>query len=221
MTYYYAETDGKVYLIDKDGRLSFPSSRSELPFQIKERQMMNFEGNQIMYCTPLLEQHPRHWVNKDRIPFLDEADPMVRKAINCTFPRLVVEAVIMNKGEVLLVMPKRGFSKGGWTLPGGFMIYGESPEEGVKREAREEIGADVQPERFLNLHSHMGQGNDYQWIIFYYLTRLSTGKQDIKPNHEIKKLDWFDASQVPQLLVSPLMAHGFQEILDEDMLELP
>ena len=59
-------------------------------------------------------------------------------------PNPAVSAVIRNdNGEFLLT--KRGIEpfKGDWDLPGGFIDYGESPEEAILRELEEELGIKV------------------------------------------------------------------------------
>src|SRR3989442_16044180 len=64
-----------------------------------------------------------------------------------------VSEVILSKGpRVLMVKAVRGFSKGHWNVPGGFMDYGESPEVGVEREAEEEIGVDIVLDGLLNVY---------------------------------------------------------------------
>lgn len=55
-----------------------------------------------------------------------------------------VAAVIVNdKRQVLLTKRAIDPDKGKLDLPGGFLQYGELPEEGMKREAFEEIGVEI------------------------------------------------------------------------------
>ena len=52
-------------------------------------------------------------------------------------PRLTVDAVVFNPaGEILLI--ERGHPPPGWALPGGFVDAGETLQEAVIRELREE-----------------------------------------------------------------------------------
>ena len=64
-------------------------------------------------------------------------------------------AVILERGCILLTHSPRGVSMGraGWTLPGGGMEPGESPEQTAVREVYEETGYRVRTETLLGADS--------------------------------------------------------------------
>jgi ADP-ribose pyrophosphatase YjhB (NUDIX family) len=68
-------------------------------------------------------------------------------------PRIVVGAVVAHEGRVLLcrrgIEPRAGF----WTLPAGFLEAHERPEDGARREVREEACADITLEALLGLYT--------------------------------------------------------------------
>jgi ADP-ribose pyrophosphatase YjhB (NUDIX family) len=68
-------------------------------------------------------------------------------------PKVVVGSVVVHRSRVLLcrraIMPRRGF----WTLPAGYLELGETAEEGAKREAMEEAGAEIALDGVLGLFS--------------------------------------------------------------------
>ena len=55
----------------------------------------------------------------------------------------VVAAVIMKKGKVFATQRGYGEFKDGWEFPGGKVEAGESPEEALRREIREELEVEV------------------------------------------------------------------------------
>ena len=55
----------------------------------------------------------------------------------------VVAAIIIRDGQVFATQRGYGEFQGWWEFPGGKMEIGESPQEALKREIREELDADV------------------------------------------------------------------------------
>ncbi|MBO0904659.1 NUDIX hydrolase [Jiella sonneratiae] len=68
-------------------------------------------------------------------------------------PKIVVGSVVRHERRILLcrraIEPRRGF----WTIPAGYLELGETPEEGARREAREEAEADLVIERLLAVYA--------------------------------------------------------------------
>ncbi|MBR5834827.1 MAG: (deoxy)nucleoside triphosphate pyrophosphohydrolase [Bacteroidales bacterium] len=56
----------------------------------------------------------------------------------------VVAAIIIRNGEVFATQRGYGEWHGWWEFPGGKMEKGESPQEALKREIREELDAEIE-----------------------------------------------------------------------------
>jgi len=190
MTYYYVETDGMVYLVREQSRLVFPHECTQLPFEVAVERSMEIAGQEILYCKPLLDHHPRDWYHKDQIPGLDEAAPLVRLAVHTTLPRVVTEAVIMKEEQLLLVKASRGFNADQWTIPGGFVGYGETPEEATEREVQEELGVSCRLGRFLGWESFLGKRSYAMWYMFFYEVMIESEAFRPAPD-EIAEIRWF------------------------------
>ena len=61
----------------------------------------------------------------------------------------VVCAVIVNKGRIFACQRGYGEWKDWWEFPGGKMEAGETPEEALKREIREELSTEISVDEFL------------------------------------------------------------------------
>ncbi len=66
-------------------------------------------------------------------------------------PKLAVDCIILLDGKVLVI--HRRNPPHGWALPGGFVEYGETVEDAVRREMREETGLDLDELRQLRVYS--------------------------------------------------------------------
>lgn len=62
----------------------------------------------------------------------------------------VVAAVIMKEGRVFATQRGYGEFKDGWEFPGGKVEVGESPEEALRREIREELEVEVNVDELID-----------------------------------------------------------------------
>ncbi len=167
---YYIETDGRIYLVERDGILDLPQ-KNETPFAVKEIALLT-TSEPVAFCVPQLSCHPHDWPGKDAIASLPGVAPLVREAIHATMPRVVVEGVCLERGRILLVKGSRGLTKGRWSLPGGFIRFGESPQEGLLREIGEELGVTGRIGSLLDVRGKLGDESHLHWIMFFYHVTL-------------------------------------------------
>lgn len=117
------------------------------------------------------------------------------KIIRATQTKFTVStAVVITNSErkvLLLNHVLRPFS--GWGLPGGFMAPREQPEEGIRREIREETGIeldDLKMFRIRTVRKHVE-------ILF---TATTKNKPEIKAPREILELGWYGVDELPDAL---------------------
>jgi ADP-ribose pyrophosphatase YjhB (NUDIX family) len=79
--------------------------------------------------------------------------------VHYTNPKIVVGSVVAYGDLILLCRRAIEPRKGLWTLPAGFLEEHETPEDGARREAREEACADIQLETLLAVYTvaHISQ----------------------------------------------------------------
>ena len=115
-----------------------------------------------------------------------------------------VGAVIGDEdGRILLVkhVPQRGgFWQGRWICPGGKLESGETIEEGIKREVREETQLEI--DLVTPLHSFdriVRSGDKVTFHVIYidYLARVTGG--NLKPGSDIGEAIWVEKEQIPQI----------------------
>ncbi len=206
----YVETDGQVYLVRDRGRLRFPRPGERLPFRTEPNGVMDFGSDRVMKRKPVLDHHPEDWLGRDAIFERTDVDPLVKRALYTTMIRCVSEVVLAKGPRVLMVKAVRGFSKGYWNVPGGFMDYGEGPEAGVEREAEEEIGVDIVLDSLLNVYVTGFPGKPAYTLGFVYRGLAASEDFRLKPD-EIEDVGWFTVDKALTLTRNPFAKWGLVE----------
>lgn len=106
---------------------------------------------------------------------------------------VIPQAVIVRQSahgpEVLLV---KRTSPRAWELPGGYAETGESPEQALVREAREETGLTVHPERLVGWYERTGFRPHRSPV---FLCSFTTGAPVL--SHEAVAIRFFPVGRLP------------------------
>jgi ADP-ribose pyrophosphatase YjhB (NUDIX family) len=70
-------------------------------------------------------------------------------------PVLGAAAVVIHEGKVLLIRRGKAPDAGEWSIPGGAVELGESVEEALRREIREETGLEIAVGAFLEVYERI------------------------------------------------------------------
>lgn len=99
-------------------------------------------------------------------------------------------AIFDDQGRVLLL--EHVFRPDtGWGLPGGFLSRNEQPEEGLRRELREEVGIELEDVQILFVRSF---GRLRQIEIIFRARAIGVPQPC---SVEIKSADWFNPDSLP------------------------
>lgn len=198
----YVESDGMVLLVERDGALTFPRE-GEVEHELEFRGEMDFPEGKVLFAVPDLDAWPRAWTFKDDIPAMRNVATIVHRAVNASLVREVVGALVFHPdGErILLVKASRGFTKGMWNIPGGFVTYAESPELGMVREMKEETGLDIKLEKLLGVFTQKF-GSPYYMRGHMYLARALTTDLELQKD-EIADAQWHSLDEARRLVLNP------------------
>ncbi len=131
-------------------------------------------------------------------------EPPEPPAIRC------VGAVVHDRyGRLLLVLRANEPAQGQWSLPGGKIESGESEEDAVRREVREETGLSVTVGPELGRLVRRGTQSTYDIADYSCRTTEST----LFPGDDAADAMWTDAATFATLAGSGALTEGLAELL--------
>ena len=101
-------------------------------------------------------------------------------------------AVIEKDGKILLVKRNHEPFNQYWTLPGGHIDFGETAEQAVIREVKEETGLQFKP-KFLGYRDEIYPDIDWHGEVLIFKGTVE-GKEEID-NKKIIDIKWFDINE--------------------------
>jgi mutator protein MutT len=112
-------------------------------------------------------------------------------------PSSSTAAFILNaKGELLVVRRAKEPAKDTLDLPGGFVDNGETAEEGILREIKEETGLEVQQVEYLfsipNIYRYSGM--DIHTLDMFYLCHVE--EDEVRPADDVAECMWIPLGKV-------------------------
>jgi 8-oxo-dGTP diphosphatase len=118
-----------------------------------------------------------------------------------TRPYLAVSAAIFRDGKVLIVRRARPPANGLYTLPGGGVELGETLEEAVIREVKEETALDVEPVALAGYRQAIARdavgGVERHFVILPFAARWIAG--EVTLNEELTEAHWLEPSALGAL----------------------
>jgi len=207
--HYYIEKDGRVFLVEREGRLCFPTDMGEMPFKFRVRKTMPFSDATVINCEPLIP-FPNEWPATDDVIMMDNVDPLVRRSLWKAKPMLAVDAIIERGGKILAVKPNRGWGEMHWKLPGGVVSYAEPLDRAVDREVLEETGMRVTSKKPALALSKAFPGSEMWFTAFIYLCEA---RGEPKPAaDEIADARFISRSELLKSTNSPFVVHALKEL---------
>ncbi|MBI2798243.1 NUDIX domain-containing protein [Candidatus Saccharibacteria bacterium] len=123
--------------------------------------------------------------------------------------------MVLNDGKILLGKrhddPAKASSllngAGTWTMPGGKLHFGESFEDGAKRETLEETGISLKEVEVISINNDCVEGAHFVTVGLF--STKFTGEPKVMEPDEITAWRWFDLNDLPKPIYFPS-----QKILD-------
>jgi len=119
-------------------------------------------------------------------------------------PGVGVGVLIKSEGKILLQRRTGAHGEGTWSLPGGHLEFGETPEQTAIREAKEEVNADIKNIRVVGLTNDVMRADDKHYITIFVEAEYVGGEIKIAEPHRTTEIRWCDPTNLPTPLFIPL-----------------
>jgi 8-oxo-dGTP diphosphatase len=104
--------------------------------------------------------------------------------------RVHVDAIVRRGNEVLIMKRAMGAMSGAWYFPGGQLEPGETPEQGVRREIREETGLEVHGLRLFRVWTYRASETEPALAVSYVCHVPAHAEPRINEEHAAAR--WVD-----------------------------
>ncbi|MBI2552454.1 GNAT family N-acetyltransferase [Candidatus Uhrbacteria bacterium] len=109
----------------------------------------------------------------------------------CAFenPKPTATAIVIRDGKILVAKRNEEPFKDQWDFLGGYLHKGETPEQALRRELKEELGVGVRSETLIGAFPGTASYKDHKYPVlsFAYLAEL---QGEPRLNHENSELAW-------------------------------
>ncbi len=126
--------------------------------------------------------------------------------------RVRVAALIQDpKGKVLLIQQKKN-ANGYWLLPGGGIEFGESAEEALARELKEELNLEVTKSHFLLVNESIDPNRKRHLIQLVFFVQVKELIPKLNPKEKaISGFGYFTNSEIQKMDLRPNIKEYFKK----------
>lgn len=119
-----------------------------------------------------------------------------KKPYGTEYPYVAVATVLEYDGKVLMGKRKLTFSKGAYSLVGGYLPFGESFEEAAIHEVKEETGLTITKPKLICVTNNVYPTQGHHSITIGMYKKLKS-KPELINNHEVENWNWYSYDDLP------------------------
>jgi 8-oxo-dGTP diphosphatase len=129
-------------------------------------------------------------------------------------PGVGVAVFIIRDHKFLMIKRRGSHGNGTWSVPGGWMEYGEAFEETSTREVLEEVGLKIKNVNFGAVTNNIFRDEKVHTITIWLTSDYVSGEPKILEPEKISKIEWKDLESLP----SPLFEPAWKELLKSEFI---
>lgn len=112
---------------------------------------------------------------------------------------VVAAGIVSRNGKIMLCQRRPGDKLGlKWEFPGGKLEKGETPQQALERELREELAIETRTGRIFDVHHTTADEKDF--IVLFFRSELISGEPQTV---ECNAVHWVDPADLPTYDLAP------------------
>ncbi|MFA5926206.1 MAG: NUDIX domain-containing protein [Parcubacteria group bacterium] len=127
-------------------------------------------------------------------------------------PKVGFGVYILKENRVLFGKRKNSHGEGTWCATGGHLEFGESFEEGAKRETMEEAGIEIKNIRVAGITNDFFEKENKHYVTVALVADYASGEVKMMEPDKWVEWDWFSWDNLPNslfLTTEHLLEQGF------------
>lgn len=122
------------------------------------------------------------------------------------YPKVGVGTIVIKDGKLLMGkrVKKGGHGVGFWSVPGGWLEFNESFEDGARRECLEETGVEVTNPKFFYATNNILKDDGIHTITIFMRGEHFQGEPMVCEQDKFVEVGWYDINNLPSPLFLPV-----------------
>ncbi len=118
----------------------------------------------------------------------------------------VGSGAIIQNAEGKYFLSKRGKKakneRGTWEFPGGGVEFGDTMEQTIIREFKEEYGADIEVIQLFDAYDHLIPDEKQHWIAISFICEIVNGTPQILEPEKCDAIGWYSFAEMEKMPLS-------------------
>lgn len=119
-------------------------------------------------------------------------------------PNVGIGVFVFKDNKFLMGKRVGKHGKNTWSVPGGYLEYGESFADCAAREVLEETGVKITNIKFYTTVNNVFKTENHHSITVFMFADWASGKPKITEPDKFVGIDWFDFNNLPSPLFLPI-----------------
>lgn len=129
-------------------------------------------------------------------------------------PRVGVGVFVFKDGKFLIGQRRGAHGEGSWSVPGGHLEFGESPEQTAAREVLEETGLEIDNVAFAAVTNDVFEAEQKHYVTLWMRADWAGGEPTILEPDKFADQRWVGFDDLPEPLFLP-----WQKLLQSEFIE--